>query len=259
MPFPRVKGQAYEFSNHVPLAIMWRGVIKEGGRSVDDYVSFVDLAPTVVELAGLKWEETGMQPAAGRSLIDILRSTQSRAAASPRDHVLVGKERHDVGRPHDWGYPIRGIIKENALYIRNYEPERWPAGNPETGYLNCDGGPTKTEVLQRRRDGLDTRAWELAFGRRPTEELYDLEQDPFCLTNLAADLQHRPRLARLRQQMERELRAQRDPRMSGRGYLFDRYIYADESTRSFYERFMRGEKLKAGWVNASDFEKAPIK
>jgi len=258
MPFPRVKGQAYEFSNHVPLAVMWRGGIKTSGRTVRDYVSFVDFAPTLVEVAGLKWEETGMQPAAGHSMTDILRSAQSFAAPA-RDHVLVGKERHDVGRPHDWGYPIRGILKEDVLYLRNYKTDRWPAGNPETGYLNCDGGPTKTEILQRRRDGRDTRAWTLAFGKRPEEELYDLRQDPFCLMNLAADRQHRSRLQRLREQMERELRAERDPRQFGRGDLFDNYIYADESTRNFYDRFMRGEKLKAGWVNASDFETAVIK
>jgi len=238
--------------------VMWPGGIKASGRTVRDYVSFVDLAPTLLELAGVKWQDTGMQPPGGRSVTDILRSPES-SVDSGRDHVLVGKERHDVGRPHDWGYPIRGIIKEETLYLRNYKADRWPAGNPETGYLNCDGGPTKTEVLQRRRDGLDTRAWALAFGKRPEEELYDLGQDPFCLTNLAADRQHRPRLQRLRQQMERELRAQGDPRQFGRGDVFDRYVYADESTRGFYERFMRGEKLKAGWVTPSDFEPAVIK
>lgn len=115
------------------------------------------------------------------------------------------------------------------------------------------------EILQRRRDGRDTRTWSLAFGRRPGEELYDLKQDPFCLTNLADDRRHRARLERLRQQMNRELRAQDDPRMFGRGYLFDRYVYADESVRNFYERFMRGETITAGWVNASDFETDVIK
>jgi hypothetical protein len=59
--------------------------------------------------------------------------------------------------------------------------------------------------------------------------------------------------------MERELRAQDDPRQFGRGEIFDRYLYADETTRNFYERFMRGEKLNPGWVNSSDFEKAPVK
>jgi arylsulfatase A-like enzyme len=258
MPFPRAKGQTYPFSNQVPLAIMWRNGITVNGRTVDGYVSFADLAPTLVEAAGLTWKQTGMQPAAGHSLVDVLRSAQPRAGG-PRDFVLLGKERHDVGRPKDAGYPIRGIMQDEMLYLRNYEPDRWPAGNPETGYLNCDGSPTKTEILQRRREGRDgTGSWALAFGRRPAEELYDLAQDPFCLTNLAADRQQRPRLQRLRARMERELRAQGDPRMFGRGQVFDGYVYAEERTRNFYERFMRGEKLTAGWVNDSDFEKGPI-
>ena len=63
---------------------------------------------------------------------------------------------------------------------------RWPAGNPETGYLNCDGGPTKTGVLQGRTDPQGRRFWELCFGKRPQEELYDLRRDPDCLDNLAA-------------------------------------------------------------------------
>jgi N-sulfoglucosamine sulfohydrolase len=259
MPFPRVKGQTYDFANHMPLAVMWPRGITIKGRVVDEYVSFVDLASTIIELAALKWNETGMHPAAGRSLTDILLSGRSRPATPQRDHVLIGQERHDVGRPNDWGYPIRGIIRDDGLYLRNYEPSRWPAGNPETGYLNTDGSPTKTDILKARREGRDTRFWDLAFGRRVPEEFYDLKQDPDCLTNLAVVPRYRQRMEELRQLMERELRAQGDPRQFGKGAIFDRYVYADESTRNFYERFMRGEKLKAGWVNESDFEKGPIK
>ena len=58
MPFPRSKGNAYEISNHVPLAVMWKGGIIKPGRTVEDYVSFIDLAPTFIELAGLQWAET---------------------------------------------------------------------------------------------------------------------------------------------------------------------------------------------------------
>jgi hypothetical protein len=173
--------------------------------------------------------------------------------------VLVGKERHDVGRPHDWGYPVRGIVRGEMLYLRNYEPDRWPAGNPETGYLNTDGSPTKTDILNARREGRETRFWDLAFGKRPEEEFYDLKQDPFCLKNLANDPNYRARNDELRQLVERELREQGDPRQFGRGAIFDGYVYADETTRNFYERFMRGEKLKAGWVNETDFEKVLIK
>ncbi len=151
MPFPRVKGQEYEMSNHLPLAIMWKEGIRSPGRTINDYVSFIDFAPTFVELAGLTWEQTGMAPTPGRSLTDIFASATAGQVNPARDHVLIGKERHDIGRPHDWGYPIRGIVKGNLLYLHNFRTDRWPAGNPETGYLNCDGSPTKTEILNLRR------------------------------------------------------------------------------------------------------------
>lgn len=259
MPFPRGKGQAYDASNHVPLAVMWKAGINTAGRTVSDYVSFADFAPTIIELAGLRWERTGMLPPVGRSLTDILFATKAGQVNPRRDHVLVGKERHDVGRPNDVGYPVRGIHKNSWLYVRNYETERWPAGNPETGYLNTDGGATKTAILQARRDGTERRHWQLAFGKRPAEELYDVQSDPDCLNNLAGDSRHSARKARLKTQMERELRAQRDPRMFGRGSVFDRYEYANPEQRNFYERFRRGEKPKASWVSESDFEKEPIK
>jgi hypothetical protein len=46
--------------------------------------------------------------------------------------------------------------------------------------------------------------------------------------------------------------------MFGRGNLFDEYPYADTTGRGFYERFMAGETLRAGWVEPSDFEPEPI-
>lgn len=258
MPFPRVKGQEYHDSNAVPLAIMWRQGIRNPGRTVDDYVSFIDLAPTFVELAGLAWEQTGMQPTVGRSLTDIFRSDKGGRVNAARDHVLIGKERHDVGRPHDWGYPIRGILREGWLYLHNFETDRWPAGNPETGYLNCDGGPTKTEVLKTRTDPQRKRFWQACFGKRPAEELYHVAQDPDCLTNLAGDPRHQAPKAELKRQLFDELTAQGDPRMFGQGQIFEQYPYADKNTQGFYERYMRGEKLKAGWVSPTDFEKGPM-
>jgi N-sulfoglucosamine sulfohydrolase len=59
--------------------------------------------------------------------------------------------------------------------------------------------------------------------------------------------------------MERELKAQGDPRMFGKGDVFDKYEYSNSEQLHFYERFRRGEKLKAGWVNETDFEKETIK
>jgi hypothetical protein len=199
-----------------------------------------------------------MQPAVGRSLSDLFATSGGRRINPARDHVLIGQERHDVGRPHDWGYPIRGIVKNNVLYLRNYEPTRWPACNPETGYLNCDGGPTKTVVLNGRTDPAQHRFWQLCFGKRPAEELYDLAHDADCLTNLTDDPQWQVTKQQLNEQMIGELKAQEDPRMFGRGEVFENYPYAEAALRGFYERFMAGEKLNAGWVNASDFSPKPL-
>lgn len=258
MPFPRAKGNEYEISNHMPLAAMWPRGIRAPGRVVNDFVSFIDFAPTFVELAGVKWEATGMAPAAGRSLTDIFHSDRAGQVNPARDHVLLGQERHDVGRPNDVGYPIRSIIRDGWMYIHNFEPTRWPVGNPETGYLNTDGGPTKTFILDAHRKDAGDRYWALCFNRRGSEELYDLKNDPDCLKNLAAVPEHQRRKEQLQKQLFDELKAQQDPRMFGNGGVFEAEPYANPGQRDFYRRYMSGEKIKAGWVNPTDFEKAPL-
>src|SRR5690606_7641777 len=76
MPFPRTKGHVYEYDNHLPLAIMWKNQISNPGRKISDYVSFIDFAPTFLEAAGLKEENSGMQPIQGKSLMNILKSSE---------------------------------------------------------------------------------------------------------------------------------------------------------------------------------------
>ncbi|MFV0445594.1 MAG: sulfatase [Planctomycetaceae bacterium] len=253
MPFPRIKGQEYELSNHLPLAMMWPHGIKQPGRTVEDYVSFIDFAPTFIEVAGLDWEQTGLSPTPGRSLTDIFAGQEP---DPPRDHVLIGKERHDIGRPHDQGYPIRGIVQNGMLYLENFETDRWPAGNPETGYLNCDGSPTKTELLNLRGNDEQKRYWTWSFGKRGAEELYNISTDPECMRNLAIEPQYAAEKTQLKDRMTTELKAQEDPRMFGQGAVFDEYRYAEEKSRGFYERVMQGEKLKAGWINPTDVQPA---
>ena len=259
MPFPRVKGYAYVDSNHIPLAIRWPRGITSPGRVLEDFVDFTDIAPTMLDIAGVAPADSGMAPITGRSWREIFESTRGGRAIAARDHVLVGKERTDAGRPNDWGYPIRGIIRDGFLYLRNYEPGRWPAGNPETGYLDTDGSPTKSLILEARRKNPADKFWALNFGKQPAEELYDLARDPDCVNNLAASPAQQQRRATLEREMTDRLKAQGDPRMFGRGDIFDRYPIAQEGSRNFYERFMRGEKPTAGWVNPGDFEKEPIR
>ncbi|MBV6500111.1 MAG: hypothetical protein CJBNEKGG_02579 [Prosthecobacter sp.] len=257
MPFPRGKGYAYEASNHVPLAVRYPAGMKHPGRVVDDFVSFIDIAPTLLDYAGVAAKESGMMPVTGSSWRPILESDRAGRVVAERDHALVGKERTDVGRPHDQGYPIRGIITAEHLLLKNHEPSRWPAGNPETGYLDTDGGPTKSLILEMGRKDRNDRFWRLNFGMRPAEEFYDLTVDEDCVHNLAGESVHQETISRLRERLESELKAQGDPRMAGNGHIFDEYPATNGA--GFYEKFMRGEKVSAGWVTPTDFEKEPVK
>lgn len=256
MPFPRVKGQTYEHANHVPLAMMWKNGIASPGRTIDQFVSFVDIAPTVVELAGLQWSQTGMAPTPGQSWTEFFAEGNARPI-SMRDHVLLGRERQDIGRPKDGGYPVRGIATKDFLYLHNFEPSRWPSGNPETGYLDTDASPTKTFILQQHRRDPNDAHWEVCFGKRPAEELYDLRRDPDCINNLAQIPEHGSTREQLKARLFARLKEQGDPRMRGEGHIFDEYPHANEGHRNFYERYMSGEKMRTGWVLESDYEKRP--
>ena len=260
MPFPHDKGQTYSDSNHLPLAAMWKRGIRKTGRVVDDYASFIDLAPTFVELAGLTWGQTGMAAPTGRSLTDIFFAAKNGRVNPARDHVIIGRERNDVGRPHDQSYPVRGIVKDDWLYLHNFEPSRWPGCNPETGYFDTDSSPTKTEVLKTRLVPEQKYFWDVNFGKRPQEELYDLKRDPDCVHNLAGQAEYAARQTQLRQQLFDELKAQQDPRVLGQGHIFDEYPYGGDRERGFYERYLKGE-IKPDKImgrDPADFEKVPL-
>jgi hypothetical protein len=193
-----------------------------------------------------------MQPMEGRSLVSLLSDNQK---GKLREFMVIGKERTDLGRPDDQGYPIRGIVVEDFLYLRNYHPERWPAGNPETGYMDCDGSPTKSNILKDRRSRGKSYFWEMNFGKHPGEELYLLTKDPECIENLANHPNFEKAKAKLVGQMEKKLREDKDPRTLGKGEIFDTYPYSEERQRNYYSRWLLGEKMSAGWIEKTDVEK----
>jgi uncharacterized sulfatase len=201
----------YEYGIHLPLAIMWPERVK-GGRKVDEVVSFADYAPTFMEAAGLR----ASPDITGRSLIPLL--TGGRPGA--RRYALSGRERHSHARRDNLGYPSRAIRTRDYLYIRNFAPERWPAGDPEI-YADIDNGPTKTFMMERRDEYK--RLFEAAFGKHPEEELFDIRQDPGCLTNLAGNPAHERTRKELRSELDKVLTAQRDPRMTGNGDIWESY------------------------------------
>lgn len=231
MPFPRVKGQIYEDGYHVPLAMRWGKGIKPG-RVVEDFVNVRDLAPTYLELAGLPMHEQ----MSGKSLANILRSKKS-GFVEDRKVMIAGKERHDIGRPNDWGYPVRAIRTTEFFYSHNYHPERWPACNPETGYRNCDDGPTKAWIVE-----LKGPFYDLAFNYRPEEELYNIATDPECLRNLAADPQFAAVKKELREKMETTLKEEKDPRALGNAAIFDTYKYLGKRTGKGYAEWEAAQR-----------------
>jgi len=224
MPFPRVKGQLYEEGFHVPMVAYWKGVIQPG-RRVDDFVSFPDVAPTFMEAAGLNPHKQ----MTGKSFLDVLRSPKSGQVDPSRDHVLLGKERHDTGRSNEDGtdltYPVRAIRTKEFFYAHNIKPERWPVGNPEHGLRNCDGSPTKKYLTDLEPGDSEYRYYEMSFGKRPEEELYQIRKDPDCMNNLAANPEYAAIKKQLRKQMEAELTDQGDPRTLGQGEVFETYEY----------------------------------
>ena len=229
MPFPRHKCQLYDSGTHVPLAVRWGEKVK-GGRRVTDFVSLADLAPTLLEAAGVAADEQ----MTGRSLLDVLRSDRAGRVDSSRDHVLTGRERHGQAqeKPNPGGYPMRAIRTDDFLYIRNFAPDRWPGGCPDSekayggrAYGDCDGSPTKDFVVEHRDDPTYRVFYQLAFARRPAEELYELHKDPHQLTNVADE----PELADVKEELAQRLitalKASDDPRALGEGAEFDNYPY----------------------------------
>ena len=213
MPFPRAKGDTYMAGNHVPLSVMWKGHVKQPGRTSMAYVNFVDIAPTILELAGVDSKSTAMEPLQGRSWTEIFRGDDIANPIPERAFTLYGRERHDVDlRPDNAGYPSRAIRKGNYLYINNLEPGRTPTALKESG-----------GIAQFRKLDNKSKDWKLLYGVRPGDELYNVEDDPECVNNLAGNPEYAKRMNALRSTLLKQLREQADPRVLGGEVLFDSY------------------------------------
>ena len=230
------KCNVYDFGVHAPLLVRWGDRI-EAGRRVTDFVQLMDMAPTIVEAAGLEPPET-MQ---ARSFLDVLTARESGQIDPERDFVVVGRERHvPLARPGRLPYPIRAIRTKEYLYIRNFKPDRWPMGEPgdaapsweqlENETMVCfkdmDASPTKALLVTRRDDQEIRPFYNLAFGKRPAEELYDLTKDPDQVENVAGREEYREVRTKLRARLMTELEKAGDPRLTD---AFDRPPYVEPS------------------------------
>jgi arylsulfatase A-like enzyme len=247
MPFPRCKGNLYDWGSRAPLAIRWGKGVEKPGRRVSEFVSLIDLAPTFLAAAGVDVPEV----MTGRSLLPLLRADEGNK--DDRNFAVTGRERHAAAQalPSVVGYPSRAIRTERFLYIMNLETDRWPAGVPEGAthpmnvHPDTDAGPTKAFIIEHRSDAQFKHYYELCFARRPAEELYDVQSDPDQVNNLAADPAHAQTIARLRDQLTGYLRDTKDPRFSGGPVKFDDYPYRDDRIHRRIKQW-REEQQKNG-------------
>ncbi len=231
-PFPRGKSNLYDYGARVPLAIKWHTAFPEN-RVITDFVSATDLAPTFLEAAGVDL----LPNTTGRSLMPILKSKLQGRVSGDREYVLTGKERHTLAQmDHPGGTPMRAIRTDEFLYIRNFKPDRWPAGHPDGSYhgkvyMDVDASPTKDYLLEHKDDPDMSIYWQLSFGKRPADELYDLRLDPDQLHNVAERAAYADTLMRLREKLFEELERYEDPRIVGGADSFDNYKYTGRLVR----------------------------
>jgi N-sulfoglucosamine sulfohydrolase len=222
-PFPRCKANLYDVGTRQPLAVRWPKKVK-GGQVCDEFINLMDVAPTFLEVAGLK----PPPEMTGRSFLPFLcEPVQNRS----RQAVFLERERHANVRAGDLGYPSRAVRTRDFLYLRNFRPDRWPAGDPQAHkdprreYGDVDDGPTKNYILEHKAEPGIGRCFELCFGKRPAEELYDLKHDPCQTNNVAAQGSYAPARQAMRDRLESWMKESGDPRAFSEDDRWDRYPY----------------------------------
>jgi arylsulfatase A-like enzyme len=232
--FPYGKCNLYDFGVNVALIARWPGA--KAGRVVDDFTTLMDLAPTFLEVGGVK-PPPGMH---GRSLVNVLKSDQSGQVDPTRTFAITGRERHvAAARDGNLPYPHRALRTRDFLYIRNFKPDRWPMGAPQgvtetsapsaqelenntyAAFPDMDASPTKAWLIGQRNAPEWKRHYDYAFGKRPAEELYDLRNDPDQIYNLAANPAFDATRRQLAEQLVQNLRQAGDPRVTGDGETFE--------------------------------------
>ena len=230
------KCNLYDFGTGVALMMRWPQGIKGKARVIDDLVSIPDLAPTFLDVAGVA-HPAGMNM---RSLLNLMQSDKNGLIDKSREWVITGRERHVALANDNLPYPQRALRTNDFLYIRNFKPERWPLGHPNTltetnaptqdalesdtyvAFADMDASPTKAWLVKQRNEAQWRKFYDMAFARRAGEELYDLKKDPYQITNVAADKHYGVTRAKLAAQLMKILNDAGDPRVTGDGMTFER-------------------------------------
>jgi N-sulfoglucosamine sulfohydrolase len=241
---PRAKCNLYDVGTQVPLLVWKPGRVK-AGRVIEDMVNIKDLAPTFLDAAGVDLPD-GMPK--GGSLMPLCESDKDGQVDPERTWIVSGRERHVAyANFQDLPYPQRCLRTKDFLYIRNFRPERWPMGDPRgldapntvppsyetlctqtfVCYADMDAGPTKAWMIHHRGKEEHRENFELGFGKRAAEELYDLCSDPHHMKNVADD----PAYAEIRADMScrlmNVLEEEEDPRVVDRVCRYEHSPYTD--------------------------------
>jgi arylsulfatase A-like enzyme len=179
-PFPRCKTTIYDSGVRTPFVVRWPGKVGQGSVC-HSLVSSLDIAPTVIELVGLKQSPTFQ----GRSFAPLLADP----AASTHDHVFAEHNWHDY-QAHK-----RSVRSKRYLYIRNAFPDL-----PGTPPADAVRSITYQAMRRLYADGkLPPEQSDCFVAPRSAEELYDVNIDPDQLLNVAAD----PKYAKVLDEMRR--------------------------------------------------------
>ncbi len=241
---PRAICNLYDIGCEVALAMRWPGHIKPG-RIIDDFINLMDLGPTFMEVAGISAPDS----MTAQSLLPLMRSSLDGQIEPERSFVVIGRERHaHTAREGMLPYPQRAIRTKDYLYIINFAPERWPIGDPKglnseqtvpppykdlqwntyTAYPDLDASPTKAWMIYHRNDEGIQPLFQLGFGKRPYEELYDLNKDHYYMKNVADDPDYGDIKKQLNTQLMDILHKEQDPRITENPCRFERTPYAGE-------------------------------
>lgn len=243
MAFPRAKANLYEYGFHVPLAISWPQAVPSG-RTIEDPVSLVDLTKTILEAT--ETPITAEYPLSGTNILPWLQSEES-GVMDQEKVVYAGRERHSSSRWNNYTYPQRAIRTHQYLYIRNFKPERWPAGAPQkfdkegklepmhSGYHDIDAAASLSFLTENFDNDTIAQYFHWAVDHRPAVELYDIEKDPGCLYNLAQAPEMAEVKENLGKQLVKYLTETEDPRVMGNGDIWEEYPRLKGTIRKFPE------------------------
>jgi len=180
---PRAKREIYDSGIKVPLIVHWpekyRPKSLQTGSRKSQLISFVDLAPSILAMAGSEIPAfiQGKPYLVDQSLIE-------------RDFIYASKDRID-----EFYFKERAVRSKSFKYIKNFMPGK--PGGIKLKYR--EQLPFMADIWAALENGEMTKGQRFFYQNRPAEELYDLRVDPYELNNLAQHSKHQMKLTEMRQ------------------------------------------------------------